>query len=138
MSMISSFRWRSLLALTLQAILVVQLLAGPVMGSPGAGSPHGDWMEICTADGLVKVQLDANGDPAPDKQAPGGQAPGSQAHDSCGLCLPAQAVAPPPPIDLVVHPTAYATVSLPPEIDAPIVRLNAGPPIGARGPPDAS
>lgn len=115
---------RSLLALALQAAVVLQLLALP---APQAGAAGG-WMEICTAEGMVKLPVDANGEPVD-------QAPIGHGHDMCDLCLTATAAGPAGEPPAVSRPTEYRAAAIAFTSQKVETPRSTGPPIGPRGPP---
>jgi len=121
-----SFRWRGMLALGLQALLIVQLLA-----VPASGQPTGDWVEICTADGMVKKLV--GGNDAPDEPTPA-----HHGHEGCDLCLPSHAAAPALTPGLAAYPADYRAFRPADSADDSILPIPTGPPIGARGPPALS
>ena len=124
MSKIFPLPWRSLLALSLQTLLIVQLLAVPI-----PGKLHGDWVEICTSDGVIKQQVDSSGEPVD-------PAPSGHGHENCGLCLPVQAgLSGPLPRLISVSPASYRLFRPMITADAIPIQISIGPPIGARGPP---
>jgi hypothetical protein len=86
----------------------------------------GGGVEICTADGVRTIHLDAEGQPA---------APGEAAHDSCPLCPGGVApVAAGPKLPFV--PVAYARFLPPPAAGMPPAPARA-PPQQPRAPPTA-
>jgi hypothetical protein len=123
MTFLRSLFLRTLLALALPAALVAQLLAIPApLQAKSAG-----WMEICTVEGMVKLQIGPNGEPV--EQAP------SQGHEFCDLCLPAHVATPPDAPAVASARTRYETVKEILKTEAPTRPVQTGPPIGARGPP---
>ena len=127
MSNIFLLPWRSLLALSLQTLLIVQLLAVPI-----AGKQHGDWVEICTSDGVIKQQLDSAGEPVD-------PVPSGHGHENCTLCLPVHAgMSGPLPRLISASPTSYSLFRPSVVADAIPILIPIGPPIGARGPPQLS
>ena len=118
---------RSLLALALQAAVILQLLALPAAQAGAAGG----WMEICTAEGMVKLPVGANGEPTD-------QAPANHGHDMCDLCLPATATAPAGEPVVVSRPTEYRAASIAFASEKGETPRSIGPPIGPLGPPNRS
>ena len=110
--------WLALLA------LVLGTLAPAVAQSMLAGSERAGWVQICSASGMAWVQLDANGDGAPQ---------GNQAANGCTWCT-AQVVGGLPP-----QPTAWRAVNLAAAAPAPgfasAVLARSWAPAQSRAPP---
>ena len=83
-------------------------------------------IEICTAEGLRVIHLDAEGQPADAADA---------AHDSCPLCPGSAAAAPPAPA-MPGMPFAYRVATVPPVAGMPPAPARA-PPQQPRAPPAA-
>lgn len=113
-----------LLTVVLALLLAVQWGAAfaHCIGALGATQA----VEICTADGIRTLHLDAEGQPA---------APGDAAHDSCPLCPGATAALPTGPL-LPAAIFAYALAAPPPVAGLPPAPARA-PPQQPRAPPTA-
>lgn len=108
---------RRLPLLTVVLALLLILQWGGAFAHCLAALGAGDGIEICTADGIRVLHLDAGGQPL---------SPDMAAHDSCPLCPGGAAPVPPAP-SLPALRVAYAPLSVP---------LKAGmPPAPARAPP---
>jgi hypothetical protein len=90
------------------------------------GQGAGLGLEICTAEGLRTLHLEAEGEP---------RAPGEAAHDTCPVCPAVAGPAPPVPA-LPPAPVAYAAFLPPPIAGLPPAPARA-PPQQPRAPPAA-
>lgn len=66
-----------------------------------AKSAGGDWITICSADGLTRVQVDADGDPT---GSPAGDDDSAAHAGSCPLCPVIGGLSVPPPLLMVATP----------------------------------